>query len=283
MLANWVKQAVTVGGTGNLTLGSADAGHITCNDAKGTNVFFNYTIEDGNNRESGIGYLSASTTLVRSTVLETLVSGTLDRTSPAAITVTTSAKVMITADANTLVAGHRPAAFVGAGFAGMHSEDKVDETDGSISMGSSYRFMFPFRWRSSQQISEIACTVHTAGTAAARTRLGLYEIDSDGLPGRLLIEFTATTQIDVSTTGLKSQSDTAIYLPAGDYYIGLHNNETITYKCPLYSQSGIFMGANSSGLQLDRLYRTVAYGAFGDETASSWTESIGGGPTFWIK
>lgn len=69
-LGDRVKDTTTGTGTGNLTLsGTAPTGFRDFNTVFGLNTSFPYVIDDGaGNWESGVGYLSASTTLVRSTV-----------------------------------------------------------------------------------------------------------------------------------------------------------------------------------------------------------------------
>lgn len=71
LYADRVKDTSTTTGTGDLTLsGSAPTGFQTFNAAFGTGTLFYYAIETtGADWEVGRGTLSASTTLVRSTVL----------------------------------------------------------------------------------------------------------------------------------------------------------------------------------------------------------------------
>jgi hypothetical protein len=65
-----VKDTTTTTGTGNITLsGTAPTGFEDFNTAFGTGTYFFYAIEGGAEWEVGIGTLSASTTLVRDTVL----------------------------------------------------------------------------------------------------------------------------------------------------------------------------------------------------------------------
>lgn len=68
--ADRVKETTTTTGTGDLTLAGAAAGFITFNTAFGTGVAFDYAISSagGAEWEVGEGQLSASTTLVRTTV-----------------------------------------------------------------------------------------------------------------------------------------------------------------------------------------------------------------------
>lgn len=96
MIANWVNQATSTTGTGTITLGSAETGFIAFGDALADGDFVPYVIEDGNDREAGIGtYTVSGTTLARTEVRYTLVSGTYDDTSPVAISLSGSATVRI--------------------------------------------------------------------------------------------------------------------------------------------------------------------------------------------
>lgn len=67
-VADRVKETSTTTGTGDLTLDGAASGYQSFNTAFGTNVLFQYAIVGGTEWETGMGYLSGSTTLVRATV-----------------------------------------------------------------------------------------------------------------------------------------------------------------------------------------------------------------------
>lgn len=69
-VADRVRETATTTGTGDFTLAGAATGCITFNAAVGTNVAFHYCIQGqtGSEYEIGEGYLSGSTTLVRSVV-----------------------------------------------------------------------------------------------------------------------------------------------------------------------------------------------------------------------
>jgi len=286
MLANFVKETISAGGVGALTLSGKVTSFIDFNSAVGVNKYFNYTIEDGNDREVGIGHITTSTNFVRDTVLETLVSGVLDRTSPSAINATTAAEVMIVATSQRMSPNHYPGAFVGDGLAGMGPQQgKSTDTQGNMITG--YLFMMPFRWYSSQQIDEVAISV-AAGLAGQTAHMAIYEIDADGFPGNRLISFTETTALPLDTAGVKTQAaDTAIDLPAGDYYMGFTcSSTTPTFKRPQYSGPFTFLGVKSSnGLQVNILNRVFTFAECpADESASSWTLDTGNNwATFWVK
>lgn len=70
LVADRVKETTTTTGTGDVTLAGAVSQFRTFNAAFGTNVWFYYCIQDANGAayEVGRGYLSGSTTLVRSVI-----------------------------------------------------------------------------------------------------------------------------------------------------------------------------------------------------------------------
>jgi hypothetical protein len=79
-----VRETSTTTGTGDFTTAGAVTGFITCNTGHGTNVLFDYCIEgvDADHIptgewETGQGYLSGATTLVRSKVYESSNAGAL--------------------------------------------------------------------------------------------------------------------------------------------------------------------------------------------------------------
>lgn len=89
---NLVKATTTTTGTGTLTL-SAMTGWALFSAAYADGQVVPYAIENGDNKEVGLGTVGASNTLARTTVLATLVSGTYDDTSPVAISLTGNSTV----------------------------------------------------------------------------------------------------------------------------------------------------------------------------------------------
>jgi hypothetical protein len=82
---NLVKATTTTTGTGTLTL-SALTGWALFSAAYADGQVVPYAIENGDNKEVGLGTVGAGNTLARTTVLATLVAGVYDDTSPVAIT-----------------------------------------------------------------------------------------------------------------------------------------------------------------------------------------------------
>lgn len=76
-VADRVKETTTTTGTGDITLAGAATGYVSFNTAIGQNIFFYYCIaqQTPGEWEVGLGYLSGSTTLVRTTITASSNSG----------------------------------------------------------------------------------------------------------------------------------------------------------------------------------------------------------------
>lgn len=102
-LADWVKETVSgTPGTGTITLGGAVTGFCRFQDQFTTGDKVKYVVQDGNNKEEGIGTLTTGTpwTLARTTVQQTIDAGTFNKSSPSAISLTSAAIVGISASAD---------------------------------------------------------------------------------------------------------------------------------------------------------------------------------------
>jgi hypothetical protein len=104
ILADWIKQTVTgTPGTGAITLGSAVSGYIRlADDTRITNgALVYYTIEDGVNRERGIGtYSTTGPTLTRTVIHAKLTAGTYSENPGTGLSLTSAAIVSCSAVAN---------------------------------------------------------------------------------------------------------------------------------------------------------------------------------------
>jgi len=102
ILHNWVLQKVSSTGTGDLLLGGSVASYIRFSAvfADGATVY--YSIQDGSNRENGLGtYVAASNKITRDTIYETLDNGLYDNSTPTALNLSGAAQV---ANANSVEA-----------------------------------------------------------------------------------------------------------------------------------------------------------------------------------
>lgn len=100
MLANWVKQSTATTGTGTITLGAAASGYIGMADAFADGDLVRYVIEDGTNREAGVGTYSAGT-LARTVITEKFDGGTYTKNPATGISLSGSATVICTDTAQT--------------------------------------------------------------------------------------------------------------------------------------------------------------------------------------
>lgn len=107
-IANWVRQRVSNTGTGNINLGTLLDGFIPFSSAFVNGDTIHYTLEDGYNREVGIGvYNSSSNSISRQQILETLVNGVHDKSSPSAISLTSNTIVGVDPSTQALI-NHLP-------------------------------------------------------------------------------------------------------------------------------------------------------------------------------
>ncbi|MGB4064247.1 MAG: hypothetical protein WBK19_10520 [Azonexus sp.] len=274
MLTDWVKQAVTAGGTGNLTLGSADSGFIDFNTGVGVGPRFTYSIEDGANREIGIGYLSAATTLVRQYVRETLVSGTYDNTTPSPITVTTAAKVTISATAQNLVQSFPRVWGTSAGQRRQLGNPAHHQTTfGTLAMTANILYVMPFLWRGGYPIS----TLYAEVTAAADTkncRLALADIGADWATTTVLAQ---TGDVSVGGVGMISGAVTPLHLSPGWYLGMVVSDGTPTLRSmTTYDETPFGWHATSAPFKVTKMLVAKTYGTIGptvDLSAASVTTS----------
>ena len=222
MLANRVQETTTTTGTGNLTLAGASTNFQTFNNAFGLNRRFHYWIVDDTNDvwECGIGYLSATTTLVRSIVTD----NSSDTTS--ALNLSAGTKEVFcakTADCaygspyevnddatNQFVfptMGHQEDASVG----GAGGQNDVNYCPYYLTIGGLF--------------SGASIHVNTSAVSA-ECRIGIYSL----VTGRPDSRLEQTGAIDCSTTGLKTGTFSGnIFLNPGWWYVAF-----------IYSQAPLF-------------------------------------------
>ena len=230
MLANMVQETVSVGGTGNITLGGASAGFNSFSDYFADGPGISYWIADGNDWETGIGHLTTGQTiLVRDDILRRSVGGVVTDL-PAAINVSTSATVSVRPSAIMQPASYMPYSF---------DTNKYDAPDNMTGLGieflmtvnrlylvSSY-FLFP------RKIVQLGIDVGVASNTGINARCGYYTANPDGSPGTLIMD---SGDIDVTTVGVKmvpaaswaAGGPNPILLPAGHYYSAFVTDSTTT-------------------------------------------------------
>lgn len=239
MLANRVKETTSTTGTGSFTTTGAATGFQTFNTAFGTDHSFYYWAVDetANTWECGIGYLSTSTILVRSSVRDNSSGGTTAfnfANAPSLFCAPIEESAYNSVQGMTTYSGSTPWV-TGANIIQFstttHTADRLYYVPVFINFGG--------------KIDGFKTDISTgAGTGANKIRMGLYSISPSGAPENLLFE---SANIDPSTTGAKavaiSDSSTQVITP-GWYYVACASDvavavytgvarTTISADCPL--------------------------------------------------
>jgi hypothetical protein len=250
MLENWVKETTTTTGTGTITLAGAVTGFIAFSDVIADGEQVEYFIESGNNRERGIGTFTASgTTLARTVILETLVSGTYDDTSPAAITLAGTSDVYISGPAQRIMNG--PVIMVGpTESSSWDCLDNIAHFDSvSTTVSTANRMLITIGPLLVPRImTTLRFYVATADATCTHLRLGLYKIDKDGEPGDVLYD-SGDLSASAASTGAKSHtiSGGPIHVPAGIYGAAVVSDSTTLALrgCTYATIAGPGFGLNS--------------------------------------
>ena len=224
MLGNFVKETSATTGTGTVTLSSV-AGFSRLSDQFAVGRLVAYAIEDGSDRETGLGTVGSGNTLERTVVLSKLVSGVYSEYPGSGLSLSGSAKVFLSPDRASLLSGfagvvtdteHHSAHVVRSALPNRSQPDALSE----------YVFLTPFLLLGRMKVKALSAYCSEA-SAGAITRLGLYSAGKDGLPDRLIVQ---TGNIDSASTGAKVASVSSTVLAPGWYYTALVNR----YGYPSY-------------------------------------------------
>lgn len=229
--ADWIAQNTATTGTGTITLGTALTGFIRLqDDSRITDgALVNYTIEDGNNREMGIGtYTSAGGTLARTVVQRTLVNGTYDDTSPTAISLSGSAVVRCSAVAEdrnfrgALVTKSDSQSLIASSTTTLTWDGEVYDTDGfHDTVTNPSRFTIP------PGVSVVRLKGSIFTNALATILTAEFRKNGGPMPGG--------GGNRASTAQFVTSVSAPVYVTAGDYF------ELVGYT----SSSGITIGTNA--------------------------------------
>ena len=215
MLANWVKQAVaSAPGTGNITLGGAFSGFVGLGDVMRDGELFNYTVIDGDNRETGVATFQVTGGVVERTwPRQTLLSGALDMSNPAPISLTANAVVFIAPSADMLVSlptGQADYPDVFSNHVQCHSG-----SGNNAAIVADRQYMVPYHLPIPLDVTGIAIDIDTAIPGSV-SRLGLSQLfQGAGVDG-----FIAEAAVDTTASGRAVATVAAGLLKPGWY--GLH-------------------------------------------------------------
>jgi hypothetical protein len=215
MLANRVKETTATTGTGSFTTSGAVAGFQTFNTAFGTDRRFTYwAVNDTDNEwETGIGYLSASTTLVRETVLDNHLGTT------AIVNFTTAPSLFHSISEEGL--WQYPPREIAANNQLISAH--IINPDTIFTAVATRAIFYPFIIDHAVEVDGIGLYVQTAnGLGTDHLLVALYETTGKNYPGVLIGE----ASLDPSVTGFQSGSFTARKLNPGVYWVGFWTDVT---------------------------------------------------------
>lgn len=214
MLGNFVKETTSTTGTGTVTL-SAVTGFSRISDQFAVGRLVAYAIEDGINRESGLGTVASGNTLERTVILSKLDGGTYSEYPAAGLNLSGSATVFITPDKGNLFHGF-PGVIADLELYSSHNIVSGAPNRALAPSLDEYITLQPFLLLGRMRVD--ALSAYCSVGAAATVRLGLYACGSDGYPDARIAQ---TADIDASSTGSKVGAITPVTIPPGWYYTAL--------------------------------------------------------------
>lgn len=222
MLSNWVKATTTTTGTGTITL-SAVSGYPLPADARAEGTLVQYSILASNgDKEAGIGRIAAGNTMERVAATGTWVSGTYNGSPSAVIT--------LPSGTHEVILGLTSAAVFEAALFPLTAAELTNpsicsghlrstQTNSTGVVASERLTVFPYLLQTAGVLTAMTINVATA-VAGASCYLGLYEVGTDGAPGRRIAVTSAA--IDTSTTGFKQQAVASnVRLTPGWYWVAM--------------------------------------------------------------
>ncbi|MDO6718804.1 hypothetical protein Q4575_05290 [Psychrosphaera sp. 1_MG-2023] len=220
MLVNNMQELTTTIGTGNVTLSGSSENGRTFSSQLIVGQRFSYVIDNGAGEwESGVGYLSDSTTLVRETPLD----------GSAAVPVALSAGdkqvfIAMTAQSNPTSYTQKPSTLTDKIITSSH----YSQEGGSMTVTANRLYYTPF-------VLEYGGLIDAMGYPAQGGETGivcmaLYSVDGDGDPAKLIIGTKFTDPISGTNWGSLSP----IHLPAGKYWAAFYSNTTPQMRCPFW-------------------------------------------------
>jgi hypothetical protein len=257
MSANRVKETTATTGTGSFTTSGAVAGFQTFNTANGNetdneaNSFPYWAVNDTDNEwESGIGYMSAATTLVRQQVLDNS-AGTL-----VALSFTTAPTLFSEEGESTNTT--RFLGLVDSTIKGFCSNHITRTALSNEEVVNDRMYYMPF-------VNDYGGTVDAFLLKYAQSYgdfygVGVYSVLPNKLPGKLLTDAAITVPVG---SGYQAVTFTAQTLPAA-FYIGyIGSSDGSNTPAPLYlsdQNNGInaWLGITSSFRRVNYYYESIA-------------------------
>jgi len=258
MFANFTEETCT--GTGDtLALAGITTGNIPFSESFANGDLVAYVLEDsaGTIKVAGIGtYVSATDDITRNDTWNW--NGTAIDSNPSSNITLSGGTHTVRCDvvARESKGSHLP---IRSGYNFQNQRGGANSPTG-ISGDVLYSVIFTFP--NGMSIDAITFVSRTA-TATAKVRMSVHSIGLDGTVGKLIVE---TGDIDISTTGSKTETFSAKYLPAGDYITSLISSEDINTLTSGYRS----YGPSTLGAHVRDSY-CGWYGYFETDVTPGWT------------
>jgi len=249
MIADFLKESVSVGGASNLTLGGAVTNYGTINSKIAVDIRFPYVIRDGAAWETGKAYLSAASTFVRETFH--------DSSTGSALTVTTSAEVWV--GSSSMEAEETVQGFAGAYFLHPYHSEQAAGSASSVDNGEIWYIAHKVEYPGPHD-----AFVLDVDTQSGNVRLGLYDV-KDGLPHNLLEVHDTSTAVGVAGLQVFTFDGGSADLTKTEYFIGITTDGAPVFEgMPNDSIGGTCLGLNFTGSQVQNfgaIYGDYTYAA----------------------
>ena len=285
------------GGTGTLTLASV-SGWPQPSSVFGTSgtrmvqyeicEYTDATFATLANYERGVGSLVLSTGVLTRNPAATWNATTYTSTGATALSIgATAANVQILLSANTVT--QAPAlptmqsTLFGTGLSPFNTRQTADSAGGTAALTANTNYYIPVQFAFGKPLTAVAVEVTTL-VAATNVRIAVYDWGTDGLPQNLVHEFTSGTQVDSSSTGVKTITGNW-FIPPGWYWLMIQSNGAPTLRT--YTVNCSTGGGESGNRDLVYYTKGGTYGTIpttGDKTASNNITRSSGAPFIvWCK
>ncbi len=241
MLGNAIQQTTATTGAGALTL-SAAAGYPMLSDDFALNVPFAYALLDATGLfvESGIGYLSGASTLVRATVSVTFVAGVYNNVNPTAVSLSGVTTVICTPHAATLESMLPTVDSQSASVSRYLMNAGRNMSTTTLALTALRLYHVPFLLRTAARVASLGVNVTTAGAALTVARAGIFACNEKGYIGVML---ATTADLDCASTGVKVGTlASPIALPPGWYFASVVASATCTLTSYSSALANVFGG-----------------------------------------
>lgn len=225
MSTSFVWETTNTTGVGPITLLGAKAGNPvqTFSANYQTLERFTYTIANATQFEIGLGYLSDSTTLVREKVFKSSNANALVNFAGASdVAITANGENVLHACPTT----YSPAVL----HPSAHYTYQQLSTTNII---ADNQYFMPFYQDKTMQPTGIGFEVTIAGgTGANKARVGIYSVNKDGYPNKLLFE---SGDLSTNSTGDKKATLSGVTLKTGWYLVSLISDVAMTVRANNYT------------------------------------------------